>query len=202
MFLFTDNEILKFVEVGAKLDRHLMARHMPMEEKDIFAARRKIEKEMKKQPVGKLKGNLDDVDSAKSKQIMNYEVQKAFSQRHYKWQQINYDKPMAWSYLFGRAAKEYAAILKTFTEIAKRDPEFKPRSFFDFGAGVGTGTWAASQLWKKSIYEYFLVDESREMNDLSEFILRGGNEHKNIRLKNIFYRQFLPASDEVSLNSQ
>lgn len=109
-----------------------------------------------------------------------------------------YDEHKAWTYVFGRAAKEYAAILHVFSEIAKRDPEFKPRSFFDFGAGIGTGTWAATELWNKYLYEYFLVDESGEMNDLSELILRDGNENKNMTLRNVFYRQFLPASDEVN----
>lgn len=99
----------------------------------------------------------------------------------------------AWAYLYGRAAKEYAIILKIFSEIVKRDPEFKPRSFFDFGAGVGTGTWAASQLWEKSIFEYFCVDKSSEMNDFSDLILRSAKADK----KTIFYRQFLPASDVV-----
>lgn len=99
--------------------------------------------------------------------------------------------------MFGRAAKEYAAVKQVFNEIVKRDPDFKPRSFFDFGSGIGTGVWAASEYWKNTLYEYFLVDESREMNDLSELILRDGNESKNMSLKNVFYRQFLPASDEV-----
>lgn len=84
-------------------------------------------------------------------------------------------------------------------EIAGRNPEFKPNSFFDFGSGVGTGTWAASALWKKSLYEYFLVDSSREMNDLSDLILRGGDQNKHMSLKTVYYRQFLPASTDVCL---
>lgn len=97
--------------------------------------------------------------------------------------------------MYGRAAKEYAVVLKIFSEIAKRDPEFKPRSFFDFGSGIGTGTWAASQLWEKSIFEYFCVDKSSEMNELSDLILRNAKKDKR---SNIFYRQFLPASEEVN----
>lgn len=101
------------------------------------------------------------------------------------------------TYAMGRAALEYAVVQRIFNEIAHRHPDFKPRSFFDFGAGVGTGTWAASQLWKQSLYEYFLVDSSREMNDLSELILRDGDANKNMTLKNVYYRQFLPASNDV-----
>lgn len=122
-----------------------------------------------------------------------------YYQKNYNWKPIVYDSQNAWNYLFGRATKEYAALLRVFSEIAKRDPDFKPRSFFDFGAGIGTGTWAAANLWRKSLYEYFVVDESRDMNDLSELLLRDGNMDKKMALKNVFYRQFLPAQDEVHI---
>lgn len=128
--------------------------------------------------------------------MLKQEVTKLYYKRNYNWQPILYDSYRAWAYLFGRAAKEYAAIRQVFNEIISRDPEFQPRSFFDFGSGIGTGTWAAGT-WANSIQEYFLVDESRDMNNLSELILRDGNESKNITVKNTFFRQFLPASSEV-----
>lgn len=134
-------------------------------------------------------------------EMFKQEVLKTFYKKNYNWQPILYDSYKSWAYLFGRAAKEYAAIRQVFNEIVKRDTEFQPHSFFDFGAGVGTGTWAASEIWRNSLHEYFLVDESRDMNDLAELILRDGNENKNITIKNVFYRQFLPASDEVRLIS-
>lgn len=130
--------------------------------------------------------------------MLKQEVLKVFYEKNYNWQPLVYDSYKAWTYVFGRAAKEYAAIKQVFNEIEKRDPEFQPRSFFDFGAGIGTGAWAAAQNWSNTLYEYFLVDESRDMNDLSELILRDGNENKNMSLKNVFFRQFLPASDEVN----
>lgn len=139
----------------------------------------------------------DSENITQAKEMMKQEVMREYYHKNYNWQPIAYDSYKAWTYLFGRCTKEYAAIMQVFNEIVKRDPDFKPQSFFDFGAGVGTGTWAASELWKKSLYEYFLVDECGDMNDLSELILRGGNEDKNMSLKNVFYRQFLPASDEV-----
>lgn len=139
-----------------------------------------------------------DGDSQREREMLKRDVQNTYYKKYYNWQPIVYDAYKAWTYLFGRAAKEYAVIGQVFNEIIKRDPEFQPRSFFDFGAGVGTGCWASAELWKNTIHEYFLVDESRDMNDLSELILRDGNENKNLSLKNVFYRQFLPASSEVS----
>lgn len=139
----------------------------------------------------------NEEECRRMKEMFKQEVLKQFYKKNYNWQPIVYDSYKAWTYLFGRAAKEYAAIRQVFNEIVKRDAEFQPHSFFDFGSGVGTGTWAATELWKNSLHEYFLVDESRDMNDLSELILRDGNESKNMTVKNVFYRQFLPASSEV-----
>lgn len=115
----------------------------------------------------------------------------------YTWKPIDYDHYKALTYLFGRSAQEYSTVLLTLHEIATRNPSFQPRSFFDFGAGIGTGIWAASSLWNTSIFEYFLVDASRDMNDLADLILRDGDDNKEYQLKNVNFRQFLPASSDV-----
>lgn len=115
----------------------------------------------------------------------------------FNWVPINYDQPRCLVHLAARAAQDYAVVHKIFLEIAQRHPDFTPRSFFDFGAGVGTGTWAASSLWKESLYEYFSVDSSRDMNDLADLILRDGVENKHRSLKNVYFRQNLPSSNEV-----
>ncbi|XP_058059774.1 methyltransferase-like protein 17, mitochondrial [Anopheles bellator] len=96
--------------------------------------------------------------------------------------------------LVGRADAEYAVLKRIFTEIKQRDPELRPRSFLDFGAGVGTGTWAVSEFWKEHLYEIMSVDKSRHMNDLAELVLRHGDPNKAMMLRNVFYRQFLPAN--------
>lgn len=99
----------------------------------------------------------------------------------------------------GRAPPEYAVITKIFKEISQRDQNFKPRSYFDFGSGVGTGLWAVSNFWKEYIFEYLMVDSSRDMNDLAMLVLQDGEENKEPKLKNVFFRQFLPV-DNVSLD--
>lgn len=109
-----------------------------------------------------------------------------------------YDDYKSLQYLIGRSAQEYAVISRIFREIQARDPGFKPSSYFDFGSGVGTGLWAAANLWKDSIFEYFMVDPSRSMNDLADLVLRDGEENKHMDLRNVSFRQFFPASVEVS----
>jgi len=127
--------------------------------------------------------------SARRQQI----VKEIAKQRIYSWQAINYDEYKSLLYLFGRSDEEYAVITRIFEEIKKRDPKFKPRSYFDFGSGVGTGVWAASEMWKSSIFEYYLVDSSKSMNDLSDLLLRDGDVNKSMFIKNVYHRQFLPA---------
>ncbi|XP_031627853.1 methyltransferase-like protein 17, mitochondrial [Contarinia nasturtii] len=190
------SQIPQLVDEGEKLDRHLFARRIPLEQKEIYTQKKSIEKEILKNVGVQRVSDLAGDDNSRAKESLKYEVLRIYYQRNYNWKPIVYDEFRSRTHLFGRADKEYAAVLKVLSEIAKRDPQFQPHSFFDFGAGVGTGTWAVSELWKKSVYEYFLVDQSGQMNDLAELILRDGNDQKAVSLRNVFYRQFLPASDE------
>ncbi|XP_040160719.1 methyltransferase-like protein 17, mitochondrial [Anopheles arabiensis] len=98
--------------------------------------------------------------------------------------------------LFGRSDAEYAVLRRIFTEIDQRDPELRPRSFLDFGAGVGTGTWAVADFWRDHLFEILSVDKSRHANDLAELVLRQGDPNRASMVRNVFYRQFLPASPD------
>nr|CAD7567480.1 unnamed protein product [Timema californicum] len=57
---------------------------------------------------------------------------------------------------------------------------------------------AAREVWGNSLHEYFNVDCCAEMNNLASLLLRDGKEDKEMPLKGVFYRQFLPASHSVS----
>lgn len=41
-----DNQIPQLLEDGAKLDRYLFARHIPLEQKDVYVAKKEIEKDI------------------------------------------------------------------------------------------------------------------------------------------------------------
>lgn len=127
-------------------------------------------------------------------------VRKMVAQRTYAWRPLDYDAYRSLQYLLGRTPAEYAILVRIFGELARRrSADFTPRSFFDFGSGVGTGTWAASHFWRSSIFEYYLVDASRDMNDLADLLLRDGDENRQLQLRNVNFRQFLPATTEVSV---
>lgn len=195
-----DIPIKKLIDSGAVLDRYLLARKPPLEKYDLKKKLKELTKEVENDPV---KHRLPEVppDPANEMSTTFYNemkrqrIESLARTRIYAWQAIEYDEYKSLLYLFGRAAQEYGVIMRIFQEIKKRTPDFQPRSFFDFGSGVGTGLWAASELWMSSIYEYYLVDCSKYMNDLSDLILRDGNVNKNISLKNVNFRQFLPSRD-------
>lgn len=136
-------------------------------------------------------------DDKTEKQIEQMVTKKMFNTT-YNWQPIQYDHYKCMAYLVGRSAQEYSIIYRIFSEIVQRKPDFIPRSYFDFGSGVGTSVWAASNVWNNSIFEYYLVDASKEMNELSDLILRDGVDNKESSLKNVFHRQFMPATIRVS----
>lgn len=196
-----DFPIKSLIESGEAFDRYLKARKPPMEDVNIKMKMREIEDLVLSDPAKyKLpKLSTDEADEAAEKLFESRKKQKVkeiFKQRVYSWQAINYDEHKALVYLIGRSAQEFGVLTRIFREIQRRDPTFTPRSFFDFGAGVGTGTWAAAELWKESIFEYYLVDASRCMNDLADLLLRDGDVNKSLSLRNVYHRQFLPARDD------
>lgn len=188
-------------ESGEQFNRYLKCRKPPMELSNIKSKMKEIEEMVLSNPakfkLPKLPTDNNDEFAVKNfNSRKNQTVKEIAKTRVYSWQAINYDEHKALIYLVGRSAMEYAVVIKIFREIQRRDPEFTPTSFFDFGAGVGTGIWAASEMWKSSIYEYFLVDSSKYMNDLSDLLLRDGDANKALTLSNVYYRQFLPHQND------
>lgn len=55
-------------------------------------------------------------------------------------------------------------------------------------------------VWGKQTFAEILnVDKSREMNNLSQLILQGGQSNKPPIVPNVIYRQFMPHGREVCL---
>lgn len=188
-----DYSLKTILKEGQKLNNYIRSRHPPPEKAQTDRILNKIVEEIDQ--VLPLEGATsaltpEQLDTLQ-KQRFNL-MRKRLNERTYAWKPIEYTEFMSRVYAVTRGAREYAILCRIFKEILMRDPQFKPQSYFDFGSGVGTGMWAASNFWGDSIYEYFNVDSCREMNDLSDLILRNGNENEQMSLKNVFYRQFLP----------
>jgi ribosomal protein RSM22 (predicted rRNA methylase) len=196
-----DFPLKTLVESGEVFSRYIKARKPPIEEANMKRKRKEIEAIVMSDPAKYKLPQLPqpDADDFAVKMFQDRKkqaVNKIVKERLYTWQPISYDQHKALLYLIGRSAEEYSVITRIFREIMKRDENFQPNSYFDFGSGVGSGVWAAAEMWKQSIYEYYCVDSSKYMNDLADLLLRDGNVNKNMSLKNVYYRQFLPAKDD------
>lgn len=191
-----DNNAKTYHQESQKLASYLHSRLLPPEDGDIDEKAEKIYQKVS-QKVLSIEKPATKEEQEETKRKIQMKVFSALKKQLYSWGNIAYDHPTSLQYLMTRAAPEYAVILHVLDEIKRKLPDYKPRSFFDFGSGVGTGTWAVNTMWKGDIFEYFCVDSSATMNDLARLILCHGKENVEMPLRGFFQRQFLPASTEL-----
>ncbi|XP_026480088.1 methyltransferase-like protein 17, mitochondrial [Ctenocephalides felis] len=192
-----DFPIKKLVNDGQELNRYLAGRHPPptqLERRDKYE---QIRLKILEKSKYKFTDDMPEEERVKQEKFLHNEIMVKCNKQIYGWKPMSYDDLGALTYMFGRSAQEYAVLVRIFGEIYDRVPDFKPKSFLDFGSGVGTGTWAVNHFWKSNIFEYFCVDSSSSMNDLADIILKGGRGNKLNPIKGISYRQFLPAAREI-----
>ena len=77
------------------------------------------------------------------------------------------DDAAARAYLTTRLPATFAAISAALEAIAEARPDFAPRILLDAGAGPGTATWAAAQLWD-SLEDATLVEASPAIRTVGE----------------------------------
>lgn len=184
-------------EESLKLSNYIRSRHLPPEDGEIDQKAQKIYEKISNKLAKKNNTDLTEEDQRKHENTVRNKVFSVLKRNVYRWGNIAYDQATSLQYLMSRAAPEYAVLVRVLDEIHKFNPEYKPRSFFDFGSGVGTGMWAVNHFWKKNIFEYFCVDTSTAMNDLARLILCNGRDNVEMPYKGFFQRQFLPASSDL-----
>lgn len=192
-----DYNAKSYYDESVKLSNYLRSRLLPPEQNAIDMKAQKIYNKVSERTLRQVPENLTEDQQFQVTKNIEVKVFNALKKNVYRWANINYNESTCLQYLIARAAAEYAVLLRIFDEILKKNPEYKPRSFFDFGSGVGTGTWAINTLWKQHIFEYFCVDTSSHMHDLARLILCGGKENVVIPYRAYFQRQFLPASSNI-----
>lgn len=180
--------VLKEINESAKkLINHLNNRHPPLEQHEIPEKLQKVEERLNMNNYGE-RISVEDIDfrkDAKSRLLLKQHV--------YNWQPINFDKLTCLTYLVARSVQNYAVTRKIFNEIKLRDKNFRPKTLFDFGSGVGTVMWAASEIWSRTLTEYFCVDTSEFMIELSERLAKAAQP----KIKESFYRQYFPISNRT-----
>ena len=71
------------------------------------------------------------------------------------------------SYTAYQVNSSYSIIRRVLHDITELKPDFKPTSILDFGAGPGTGCWAAQEVFGDSLKEYRVVEPSQSMRDVA-----------------------------------
>lgn len=139
LFFLIDYPIKALHVNSQKLSRHLKGRVPPMEKEEIKSNTQDVHAKV----LSKFKDVVieSEEDEKRFHQMVQNKVDNILRKKVYNWKAINYDVYNSLLYLLVRSAPEYAVLVKIFGEISSRDPEFKPKSFFDFGSGVGTATW-------------------------------------------------------------
>jgi len=79
------------------------------------------------------------------------------------------DEVAARAYLTTRLPATFAAVSAALNATAEARPDFAPRTALDAGAGPGTATWAAAQLWD-SLEEATLVEASPAIRQVGEHL--------------------------------
>ncbi|XP_014486134.1 PREDICTED: methyltransferase-like protein 17, mitochondrial [Dinoponera quadriceps] len=185
--ILADHQIsLKEIKESAeKLLNHLNGRHQPIQEAKLYEKLLKVEKCLNVNKDDDEKVSIEDIDFKK-----NRRAKLLLKQNVYNWQPINFDKLTCLTYMVGRIVQHYAVSHKILKEIRIRDEDFKPQTLFDFGSGLGTVTWAASEIWPNSLKEYLCIETSKPMIELSERLAKVAKP----KIKNIFHREYFPAS--------
>ncbi|XP_015180546.1 PREDICTED: methyltransferase-like protein 17, mitochondrial [Polistes dominula] len=174
---------------GQKLMQHLLGRHITIKQPVVPNEEKRIYDSMN--PT-KLYEIVDDtnINNDNTNNDFKLEYHEKEKSHHSSNIPLNYNRQSCLLYLVGRSQFEYSVVYRILNQIKTKDVDFKPKTLFDFGSGVGTVMWASSQLWSDSLIEYFGVDTSSHMNDLSAEL----NNHNTHPIKNVFYRQFFPAT--------
>jgi len=83
------------------------------------------------------------------------------------------------AYLTARLPATFAATSAALNHVRERAPDFQPASLLDFGAGPGTASWAAAEIWP-GIQSICMKDRSERFLAAAK-ILASHSEHRGLR---------------------
>ncbi|KAF6202453.1 hypothetical protein GE061_004853 [Apolygus lucorum] len=119
--------------------KYLHGRKPPMEEDEEHSLISQIRGEITEELNVKFEDLNDDLREY-YKKVINSKVEQITKQRKYNWQQIDYTRHKGLLYMVARSAREYAINYQVLKELKTRF-QYAPKTFFDFGSGVGSVLW-------------------------------------------------------------
>ncbi|TRY61681.1 hypothetical protein TCAL_01437 [Tigriopus californicus] len=181
-----------YLAAGVKLWNFLHSRKLPLELTQI----NHLENQFKRIIIEKEYQNCPDDLLFEQSDEIERKARKMLESKTNTWKSVVYDDEAAKAYLLARAPFDYSAVYRTMSEIKKREPDFQPRTIFDFGSGVGTCIWAANSLFGE-MSEIFAVDPSSSMNDLARAILLQGKTSHSLPAGH-FFRLNCPTNNDLT----
>jgi len=128
------------------------------------------------------------------KELENH-VLKSLRTNVYNWKPVKYDAMMSMAYLAKMMSINYQSLWQVLNEIKSRDPDFQPKTLFDFGSGLASSVWAVNDTWPDAVQEHYCVDPSQDMNTLARLLLQGGDEDSSSFIyPNVYFRHHMPMS--------
>ncbi|KAF5831570.1 hypothetical protein DUNSADRAFT_12950 [Dunaliella salina] len=85
---------------------------------------------------------------------------------------LEYNEQQALAAAAGSSSAWYATTLRVLHELRSADPDFRPTSMLDFGAGFGGATQAARQVWPSRLRNVTAVERSPTMLHFSTTHMR------------------------------
>jgi len=194
----------QYLASGAKLRRFLAARQLPKEGRYLKKAWDQLEFEVrKKHDPARLEAESDGTlfDRLEVETKIQRETTKQFENRveRSEWHPVDFDdRVTAWSYLVGKSAFDYAAMKSVLAEIREESfkDNFRPRTLFDFGSGVGTSYWAVTEMFGK-LNEAVFVDQSNQMQSMAKTILMKGKSQDRALPSGHFFRMQMPKDHKL-----
>ncbi|KAH9515124.1 Methyltransferase-like protein 17, mitochondrial [Bulinus truncatus] len=178
-----------------KLTRYLHHRQIPISTEELTKKANAIEKKL----IDKEGGIPENIFGLEREEALDERQKKIFTKLRkvvYHWKPMEYDALTSYIYLLGCVATDYAILMQCFTEISKRDPDFRPTSVYNFGSKVGTCVWAADKLWR-TVGEYYCVDSCVHMNTIAQLLLQDANEQSRVlSIQGVHFRQFVPSANK------
>lgn len=93
---------------------------------------------------------------------------------------LEYQREHTIAYLYKKMPYNYMVAKRILSEVKQRMPsKFKPTSVLDYGAGLGSGLWAAQNVFSDTVQRVAAVEPSTAMRKLGKFLTEELNEKCN-----------------------
>uniref|UniRef100_A0A0G4GVQ8 Ribosomal small subunit Rsm22 n=1 Tax=Chromera velia CCMP2878 TaxID=1169474 RepID=A0A0G4GVQ8_9ALVE len=81
-----------------------------------------------------------------------------------------YSPEAAVAHVLHRFTDVWASMFRILFEVAKRLPDYRPRTLMEFGAGAAPGTLAAHQVWEGGFSDALCVEPSQHLQAVGKFM--------------------------------